>query len=169
MFNFFLLISILSTYIECPKSTSNMAWIDARAVKLGCIGFSKTMSYRSRVIRSETVCKKANSKAHLIEIFNDKQSRFLMTEKVRKQVRTHIGIDTYGGYSWWIGAKLTHGTWYWEHSKKRVTYWSRIGNDFYGTDSRYPYGYLYFSKTSAYFSYASGGNYLSLCQISVNK
>ena len=71
-----------------------MAWIDASSVKLGCIGFSKTKSVRN-LDRNWNgsplaigVCKNANSKAHLIEIFNDNQSRFLMSEKVRKEVRT---------------------------------------------------------------------------------
>ena len=80
-----------------------MAWIDARAVMLGCIGFSKNKQShlihghrRSGFswIAAHDVCKKANSKAHLIEIFNDNQSRFLMSEKVRKKVRTYIGIDS---------------------------------------------------------------------------
>ena len=69
-----------------------MAWIDASSVNLGCIGFHKTKSTWNG---SLAACKKANSKAHLIEIFNDNQSRFLNSEKVRKQVRTQIGIDTY--------------------------------------------------------------------------
>ena len=69
--------------LECPVSTSNMAWIDASAVMLGCIGFSKNKQsplIRSGVswIAAKDVCKKANPKAHLIEIFNDNQSRFLM-------------------------------------------------------------------------------------------
>ena len=147
-----------------------MAWIDARAVKLGCIGFSKTKSYRSSRYGSplaKDVCKKANPKAYLIEIFNDKQSRFLMTEKVRKQVRTHIGIDTYGKY-WWIGAKLTHGTWYWEHSKKRATYWSRIGANYYGTSYSYPHAYVYLSRSlSSWYRDTGGGYQRSICQISV--
>ena len=146
-----------------------MAWIDARAVKLGCIGFSKTKSFRSSHYGSplaKDVCKKANSKAHLIEIFNDKQSRFLMTEKVRKQVRTHIGMDI-GNYYWWIGAKLTHGTWYWTHSKKRVIYWSRIGGNYYGTSSRNPYAYVYLSRSTAWFHYTGSGHYFSICQISI--
>ena len=78
-----------------------MAWIDARAVKLGCVGFSKTKSYRFSGHGSplaKNVCKKANSKAHLIEIFNDNQTKFLMSEKVRKQVKTHIGIDSVSYY-----------------------------------------------------------------------
>ena len=75
-------------------STSNMAWIDASSVKLGCIGFHKT---KLSFYGSLAACKKVNSKAHLIEIFNDNQSRFLMSETVRKQVRTHIGIDTHKG------------------------------------------------------------------------
>ena len=77
-----------------------MAWIDASSVKLGCIGFSKTKSVRNSRYGSplaKDVCKEANPKAHLIEIFNDNQSWFLMSEKVRKEVRTHIGIDTHKG------------------------------------------------------------------------
>ena len=145
-----------------------MAWIDARAVKLGCIGFSKTMSYRNRGIRSETVCKKANSKAHLIEIFNDKQSRFLISEKVRKQVRTHIGIDIHSARWWWIGAELKSGAWYWNHSKKRVKYWSKIGSgNHYSTNRRYLMMYL--SRTQAYFYPYDDSNLNFICQISINK
>ena len=142
-----------------------MAWIDARAVKLGCIGFSKTVSYRNRGIRSETVCKKANSKAHLIEIFNDKQSRFLMSKKVRKQVQTHIGIDTNTARYWWIGLAW-NGNWYWEHSKKQVTYWSRIGGNGYGRG--YPYGVVLLSRRTAWWNRsAKSGHFSSICQISV--
>ena len=162
-----------------------MAWIDARAVKLGCVGFSKIKSYRSSRYGSplaKDVCKKANSNAHLIEIFNDNQSKFLKSEKVRKQVRTHIGCDTYtcyDGYNgyWWIGAELKNGVWYWQYSKKRITYWARIGNNNYATNSHYPYGYLYLTKTRAYFGYtsnsfhgiASNNKFPPICQISVNK
>ena len=54
-----------------------MAWIDGSSVKLGCIGFSKTKSFRNSRFGSplaNDVCKEANSKAHLIEIFDDNQS-----------------------------------------------------------------------------------------------
>ena len=179
-----------------------MAWIDASSVKLGCIGFSKNKQShlihehrRSGFswIAAKDVCKKANPKAHLIEIFNDNQSRFLMSEKVRKQVLSHIGIDTFAGkvvYTlalslypsainyltrsivgwWWIGAQLKSGTWYWEHSKKPVTYWSRIGCDNYGTDMDLPYGCVNlsnFTKEVACFCRATGEvNYLPpICQI----
>ena len=142
-----------------------MAWIDARAVKLGCIGFSKKKSTWNGALAA---CKKANSNAHLIEIFNDNQARFLTSEKVRKQVRTHIGIDSYGRYQW-IGAKLKNGVWYWQHSKKRVTYWASIGANTYRTDRRHPYGCMYLSKTSAYYHWACGYTLYPICQISVNK
>ena len=150
-----------------------MAWIDASSVKLGCIGFSKAVSFRNSHHGSplaKDVCKKANSKAHLIEIFNDNQSRFLMSEKVRKQVQAHIGTDTYKQYSWWMGAHLKSGTWYWEHSKKPVTYWSRIGCDNYGTDMDLPYGCVNlsnFTKGVACFCRATGEvNYIPpICQI----
>merc|ERR1712156_1319437 len=107
----------------CPTSTSYMAWIDASSVKLGCIGFSLRSSVRNSRYGSplaKDVCKEFNPKAHLIEIFNDNQSWFLTSEKVRKEVRNHIGIDphTDAGPGWWIGASLKTGTWYWEHSKK---------------------------------------------------
>ena len=160
-----------------------MAWIDARAVKLGCVGFSKIKSYRSSRYGSplaKDVCKKANSNAHLIEIFNDNQSKFLKSEKVRKQVRTHIGIDSFIHRTWWIGAKLKnlHGmrVWYWQHSKKQVTYWSHIGYNGHSTNRRYPYGCLYLSKTRAYFGKAGWSGSRSgvnpdypICQISDNK
>ena len=169
--------------LECPVSTSNMAWIDASAVMLGCIGFSKNKQShlipghrRSGFswIAAHDVCKKANPKAHLIEIFNDNQSWFLMSEKVRKEVRTHIGIDPHSGpgptYYWWIGAELKNGMWYWEHSKKPVTYWSRIGCDNYGTDMDLPYGCVNlsnFTKEVACFCRAIGEvNYIPpICQI----
>ena len=168
-------------------STSNMAWIDASAVMLGCIGFSKNKQShlipghrRSGLswIAAHDVCKKANPKAHLIEIFNGNQSRFLMSETVRKQLITHLGIDThnrnpflpYGTY-WWIGAELKSGTWYWEHSKKQVTYWSKIGGNSYDTSKFYPYcALVYISKTSAYWNYDhcfKNQQYSSICQISV--
>ena len=148
-----------------------MAWIDASSVKLGCIGFSKTKAVRNSRYGSplaKDVCKKANPNAHLIEIFNDNQSKFLKSEKVRKQVRTHIGIDSYGHYDW-IGAKLKNGVWYWQHSKKRVTYWARIGGNGYGTNSRYPYGCMYLSKTSVYYHNHCGYTQYPICQISINK
>ena len=149
-----------------------MAWIDAHSVKLGCIGFSKTNSYRNRSPLAKDVCKKANSKAHLIEIFNDNQSRFLNSEKVRKQVRTHIGCDTYTCYGgsgyWWIGAELKSGVWYWPHSKKRVTYWSKIGGN--GNNSKsYRYVMMLLSRTTAYFHHYYDNNFNSICQISINK
>ena len=155
-----------------------MAWIDASSVKLGCIGFSKTKSVRNLGRNwngsplAIGVCKHANSKAHLIEIFNDNQSRFLMSEKVRKEVRTHIGIDIHSGSDsyWWIGAELKSGTWYWEHSKKQVTYWSKIGGNSYDTSKFYPYcALVYISKTSAYWNYDhcfKNQQYSSICQIS---
>ena len=138
-----------------------MAWIDASAVMLGCIGFSKNKQShlihghrRSGFswIAAHDVCKKANPKAHLIEIFNDNQSRFLMSEKIWKQLRTHIGIDTHYGRYWWIGAELKSGTWYWEHSKKQVTYWSKIGGNSYDTSSNLiSYcALVYISKTKAH-------------------
>ena len=150
-----------------------MAWIDASSVKLGCIGFSKTKSVRNSRYGSplaKDVCKKANSKAHLIEIFNDNQSRFLMSEKVRKDVYLNIGIDTWFSSNWWIGAELKSGTWYWEHSKKQVTYWSRIGGNAYDTSSNPYCAIVYISKTTAYWNYVQCGQvgfYPSICQISV--
>ena len=151
-----------------------MAWIDARAVKLGCIGFSKTKSYRSSRYGSplaKDLCKKANSKAHLIEIFNDNQSRFLNSEKVRKQVRTHIGCDTYTCYGgsgyWWIGAELKSGVWYWPHSKKRVTYWSKIGGNNYNKNN--PYVMMWISRTKALFYPHIDYNFNPICQISIDK
>ena len=151
-----------------------MAWIDASSVKLGCIGFSKTKSVRNSHYGSplaNDVCKEANSKAHLIEIFNDNQSRFLMSEKVRSYVYLNIGIDTWFSSNWWIGAELKSGTWYWEHSKKQVTYWSKIGGNSYDTSKFYPYcALVYISKTSAYWNYDhcfKNQKYSSICQISV--
>ena len=156
-------------------STSNMAWVDASSVKLGCIGFHKT---KLSFYGSLAACKKVNPKAHLIEIFNDNQSRFLMSKKVRKQLITHIGIEThntnpnlpYGQY-WWIGAELKSGTWYWEHSKKQVTYWSKIGGNSY--DNPYyvhPYcALVYISKTTAFWNYehCNISMQYAICQISV--
>ena len=116
-----------------------------------------------------------------------------MSEKVRKQVLSHIGIDTFAGkvvYTlalslypsainyltrsivgwWWIGAQLKSGTWYWEHSKKQVTYWSKIGGNAYDTSSNPYCALVYISKTSAYWNYDhcfKNQKYSSICQISV--
>ena len=74
---------------------------------------------------------------------------------------------TYYGY-WWIGAELKSGVWYWQHSKKRVTYWSRIGGNNYGTNNHYPYAYVYLTKSSAWWGRdTGGGHYFPICQISI--
>ena len=163
-------------YIVCPLSTSEIAWIDASSVKLGCIGFSKSASTWTG---SLAACKETNSKAHLIEIFNDNQSMFLMSDKVQMQVIAHIGIvDIYSpastrtslGLYWWIGAELNSETltWYWEHSKKQVTYWSHIGGNGNGqvTNSSYPYALVRLSNTKAWWNICSSNCfYRSICQI----
>ena len=97
-----------------------------------------------------------------------------MSEKVRKEVRTHIGIDPHSGpgptYYWWIGAELKNGMWYWEHSKKPVTYWSRIGSDFYATDSRYPYAMVILGNRNPSWNRNTGQSHLhSICQIDMMK
>ena len=74
------------------------------------------------------------------------------------------------GRYWWIGAELKSGTWYWEHSKKQVTYWSKIGGNAYDTSSNPYCAIVYVSKTTAYWNYVQCGQvgfYPSICQISV--
>ena len=74
------------------------------------------------------------------------------------------------GRYWWIGAELKSGTWYWEHSKKQVTYWSKIGGNAYDTSSNPYCAIVYISKTTAYWNYVQCGQvgfYPSICQISV--
>ena len=153
----------------------DIAWIDGSSVKLGCIGFSKKQGHRSGKgkwrsnnygsPKAESICKEANSKARLVEIYNEKQVRFLMTKNVRTQVLTKIGIDTWKAKDWWIGAELKSGTWYWVHSNKQITYWSRIGGNGYSTTSIYPYGYMYLGKTQAIFRQTFYANISSICQI----
>ena len=142
--------------VSCPKSTSNMAWVDGNSVGLGCLGFSKRAGYRSIHPLAIDVCKKANSKAHLVEIYNEKQVRFMMTAKVQKYVG-HIGW-------WWIGGELKHGRWYWTHSNKPIKYVPKIGGDQF--TKGYPYLRLYLSKTQAYFDDEHENSVRVICQIS---
>ena len=91
-----------------------------------------------------------------------------MSEKVRKQVQTKIKVDTFLARHWWIGAEFKSGTWTWVHSKKPMTYVSKIGaNHSWGHGSSYPYLYIYLSKKYGWMYYHTGNNcFYSLCQIS---
>ena len=142
--------------VSCPKSTSNMAWVDGNSVGLGCLGFSRKSGYRSLHPLAIDVCKKANSKAHLVEIYNEKQVRFMMTAKIQKYVG-HSGW-------WWIGGELKHGKWYWTHSNKPIKYVPKIGGDQF--TKGYPYLRLYLSKTQAYFDDEHENSVRVICQIS---
>ena len=82
------------------------------------------------------------------------------------QVFPYIGIDIRIPQYWWIGAELKMGTWYWEHSNKRLTYWSRIGGDHYGTDRRWPYAKVYLGNGNTWWTRDTGeGIYPSIFQI----
>ena len=142
--------------VSCPKSTRNMAWVDGNSIDLGCLGFSKRAGYRSHSPYVTKMCKKAHSKAHLVEIYNEKQVRFMMSAKVQKYVR-HSGW-------WWIGGELKHGRWYWTHSNKPIKYVPKIGGDQF--TKGYPYLRLYLSKTQAYFDDEHENSVRVICQIS---
>ena len=78
--------------VSCPKSTRNMAWVDGNSIGLGCLGFSKRAGYRSHSPYVTKMCKKAHSKAHLVEIYNEKQVRFMMSAKVQNYVASILGV-----------------------------------------------------------------------------
>ena len=143
-----------------------MAWINGSSVKLGCIGFARNQRYRrGNGPTPEAECKKANSKAHLIEIFNEAQQRFLMSKEVQKEVQKAIGFNTFSGRNYWIGAEYKSGAWKWIHSKKPVTYVSRIGSNIWDSNSG-QYGYMYFTKNHAYWGKTSNSCLYPICQIS---
>ena len=86
-----------------------MAWVDGNSVGLGCLGFSSKAGYRrSNSPLAINVCKKAHSKAHLVEIYNKSQIRFMMSAKVENYVYSKIGAR---GWTWWIGGEGKHGRW----------------------------------------------------------
>lgn len=93
-----------------------------------------------------------------------------MTEKVRNEVRTNIGIDTWKCKHWWIGAQLKSGTgtWYWAHSDKPVPWVSRIGGNAFGIRHPWvhPYVDLYLGKKIGYWCHHTSSCYNSICQIS---
>ena len=88
----------VSHAVSCPKSTSNMVWVDGNSVGLGCLGFSMNGVFAGNI--TTNMCKKANSKAHL-----EKQLRFMMSAKVQNYVASILGVSL-DSYSWWIGAEL---------------------------------------------------------------
>ena len=150
--------------VSCPKSTRNMAWVDGNSIGLGCLGFSKRAGYRSHSPYVTKMCKKAHSKAHLVEIYNEKQVRFMMSVKVQKHVASMMG-QSVNGWGWWIGGELKHGKWYWTHSNKPIKYVPRIGSN--GSfDKSYRYLRLYLTKTTAYVEDQSNHNCQMICQIS---
>ena len=150
--------------VLCPKSTRNMAWVDGNSVGLGCLGFSKRQGYRSHSPYVTKMCKKAHSKAHLVEIYNEKQVRFMMSAKVQKYVASIFG-QSVNGWSWWTGGELKHGKWYWTHSNKPIKYWAKIGGNYFNKNYRYLYWSL--AKTYAYYQTGSGhNNFYVICQIS---
>ena len=149
--------------VSCPKSTGNMAWVDGNSVGLGCLGFSKRAGYRSHSPYVTKMCKKAHSKAHLVEIYNEKQVRFMMSAKVQKQVASMMGQGV-NGWGWWIGGELKHGKWYWIHSNKPIEYVPKIGSN--GFNNSYRYVYLVLGKTYGYYQTYSNNNVRMICQIS---
>ena len=148
--------------VLCPKSTRNMAWVDGNSVGLGCLGFSKSAGYRSSSPYVTKMCKKAHSKAHLVEIYNEKQVRFMMSAKVQKQVASMMG-QSVNGWGWWIGGELKHGKWYWTHSNKPIKYWVKIGGNYFNKNHRYLS--LCLSKTPFFYPYVNF-YWPMICQIS---
>ena len=161
------MINSYAVTVSCPKSTRNMAWVDGNSVGLGCLGFSRNPGYRRSSSPLVTkMCKKAHSKAHLVEIYDEKQIRFMMSAKVQHYVSKTIGQGSNGlDWNWWIGGELKHGRWYWTHSNKPIQYVPRIGNN--GSfDKSYRYLRLRLSKTYAFFSDQTDHNCQMICQIS---
>ena len=74
-----------------------MAWVDGNSVGLGCLGFSMNGVFAGNI--TTNMCKKANSKAHLVEIYNEKQVRFMMSAKVQNYVASILGVSL-DSYSW---------------------------------------------------------------------
>ena len=53
-----------------------------------------------------------------------------MITEVRQVKFQYFGkkaISSVDSYSWWIGAELKHGRWYWTHSNEPIKYWAKIG------------------------------------------
>ena len=124
---------------------------------------------------AEVACKQENSHAHLVEILNEDQQKFLWkTDLLNDKVKKIVGKKN---SDWWIGAHLqntfTYKTntkikkWYWSHSKKKVSYVAKIGNKG-SLDKSYSHAALHMSKTSAYWFDDNGykGYVRPLCQIS---
>ena len=61
----------------------------------------------------------------MIEIFNEKQQKFLMKSKVVKKVKKYLGRNySYRNYpaNFWLGAELWQSNWYWTRFGKKVKY-----------------------------------------------
>ena len=149
--------------VSCPKSTRNMAWVDGNSVGLGCLGFSKRAGYRSHSPYVTKMCKKAHSKAHLVEIYNEKQVRFMMSAKVQKYVAS-IFRQSVNGWTWWTGGELKHGKWYWTYSNKPIKYVPKLGSNSF--NKNYRYLRLYLSKRSAFYQTYFNTLIGMICQIS---
>ena len=149
----------------CPQSTSNIVWVDGSKAHLGCVGFMKPATPQFGG-HAEVACKQENSHAHLIEILNRDQQKFLLkTNRLNDKVKKIVGGKN---SDWWIGAHLQkRKTWYWSHSKKKVSYIAKIGNKG-SLDKSYSHAALHMSQTSAYWFDDNGhkGYVRPLCQIS---
>ena len=110
---------------------------------LGCIAFSSN-KVKKNYQEAVQYCQKLNTKAHLIEIFNEKQQNFLMKSKVVKKVKKYLDhYDSYGNYpaNFWLGAELWRSNWYWTRWEKKVKYVPNI----HPLDKEYTQAYAYMS------------------------
>ena len=112
---------------------------------LGCIGFLPNR-VRKKHQKAVQYCQKLNTKANLIEIFNEKQQKFLMKSKVVKKVKKYLGrYYSYRNYpaNFWLGAELWRSNWYWTRWEKKVKYVPNI----HPLDKEYTQAFAYMSLT----------------------
>ena len=145
---------------------------------LGCIAFSST-NVKKNYQEAVQYCQKLNTKAHLIEVFNEKQQKFVMKSKVVKKVKKYLGnYYSYKNYpvNFWLGAELWQSNWYWTHRGKKVKY---VPNN-HPLDKNYKQAHAYMSLTKKSVQWKADrtqnydGNYngdstqslMPLCQIS---
>ena len=126
---------------------------------LGCIGF---LPYwvRKKYQKAVQYCQKLNTKAHLIEVFNEKQQKFVMKSKVVKKVKKYLGkyYNSFRKYpvNFWLGAELWRSNWYWTRWGKKVEYVPRTVHFFVSSTPKIPldkeltqaYAYMSLTKKS---------------------
>ena len=111
---------------------------------LGCIGFLPNR-VKKKYQEAVRYCQKLNPKAHLIEIFNGKQQKYLIH---KFNLLNHLGkynnrYNKNKGNNFWLGAELWRSNWYWTRWGKKVRY---VPNS-HPLDNEYTQAYAYMSLT----------------------